>query len=404
MKPTRQPSLPEFIALMAAIFAVLAFSIDAMLPAFPEIAAELSPEAPNKAQLVLTFFVLGMGLGTVFTGPLSDAYGRKTIITLGLGVYILGAALAYVSQSLEMMLAARVLQGIGAASPRTVPMAMMRDLHSGRRMAQIMSFVMTIFMLVPAVAPAIGALIIESSGWRSIFAAFIVIALLVGVWLNLRQPETLAVDQRRPLDFSSLKIAAKEVLSNRLVLIYIVVLTLGFAQMFAAISSIQQVYDVTYDKADAFPGWFAITALLALTGTLVNAGLVMTVGMRKLAMWAYGAQTLLSLSFVLVLILGLAPIEDLFLIWFAWTFTIFFMAGLTFGNLNALALQPLGHIAGMASSLVTAISTVASVAIAAPIGLAFDGTPLPLLVGTLICSGLAFLLMRRTTEDTAQEA
>ena len=403
MKPTRQLSLPEFIVLMAAIFAVLAFSIDAMLPAFPKIAAELSPDAPNKAQLVLTFFVLGMGLGTVFTGPLSDAFGRKTIITMGLGIYVIGAGLAYISQSLEVMLAARVLQGIGAAAPRTVPMAMMRDLYSGRRMAQIMSFVMTIFMLVPAVAPAIGSLIINAAGWRAIFAAFIIIAVFVGLWLNLRQPETLPADKRRPLDFTSLKTAAQEVLSNRLVLIYIAVLTLGFAQMFAAISSIQQVYDITYDKADAFPAWFAVTALLALTGTLVNAALVMTVGMRKLAMWAYGAQTLLSLCFVLVMVLGLAPIQDIFLIWFAWTISIFFMAGLTFGNLNALALQPLGHIAGMASSLITAISTVASVVIAAPIGLAFNGTPLPLLIGTFLCSGLAFLLMRRTTEEVLQE-
>jgi len=404
MKPTRMLGLPEFVALMAVLFATLAFSIDAMLPAFPEIAADLTPNAVNRAQLVLSSFVLGMGLGTIFTGPLSDAYGRKPIITIGIGLYIVGAALAYFAQSLEFLLAARVLQGIGASGPRIVPMAMTRDLYEGRRMAQITSFVMTIFMIVPAVAPSIGAVIIDFAGWRSIFLAFIVFAVIGAVWMNIRQPETLAVENRRPLNIRVLKAGAIEVFSNRLVLIYIVVMTLGFSQMFATIASTQQIYDETFGKADSFPLWFALTAAIALLGTILNAVLVMNVGMRRLAIWSYATQTVLSTMFLLALWSGVLPLAASFPPWFAWSVSIFFMAGLTFGNLNALALQPLGHIAGMGASMIAAVSTIASVAIAAPIGLAFDGTPMPLLIGAIICSGIAFMLMRRTTEEAPQTA
>lgn len=404
MKSSRMLGLPEFVALMAMIFATLAFSIDAMLPAFPEIAAELTPNAVNSAQLVLTAFVLGMGLGTIFTGPLSDAYGRKPIITAGIILYIIGAAMAYFAQSLEFLLAARVLQGIGASGPRIVPMAMTRDLYEGRRMAQITSFVMTIFMVVPAVAPSIGAVIIDVAGWRSIFLAFIVFAAIAAVWLNVRQPETLAIEDRRPLNIKVLKAGAMEVFSNRLVLIYIVVMTLGFSQMFATISTTQQIYDITFDKAASFPLWFALTAGIALLGTILNAVLVMKVGMRQLAIWAYATQTVLSTAFLIALWSGVLPLELAFPAWFAWSVSIFFMAGLTFGNLNALALQPLGHIAGMAASMIAAVSTIASVAIAAPIGLAFNGTPVPLLIGAIGCSGIAFLLMRRTQEEAPQTA
>ncbi len=399
MTPTKALGLPEFVAMMAVLFATLAFSIDAMLPALPEIAAELSPDAPNRAQLIVLSFVLGMGFGTIVTGPLSDAFGRKPVITGGIALYILGAVLAYFAQSLELVLAARVLQGLGAASPRIVPMAMMRDMYEGRRMAQITSFMMTVFMLVPAVAPAIGAQIIALAGWRFIFVAFILFALIGGTWINLRQPETLPPEKRRPLSFDTLKLAFGEVTRNRLVMLYTAVLTLAFAQMMALISSTQQIYDVTYGQGANFPMWFALSALIAATGTILNARLVMTVGMRKLALTSYLVQTILAACFLLAYWLGAIPAALAFPIWFIWSVSIFFMAGLTFGNLNALALQPMGHIAGMAASVIAAISTILSVVLAIPISQAFNGTPVPLLIGAVICSGLAFLLLRTTIEE-----
>ncbi|MDE3028083.1 MAG: MFS transporter, partial [Paracoccaceae bacterium] len=181
----------EFIALLAMLFAIVSFSIDGMLPALPQIARELTPDDINRAQLIVTSFVLGMGVGTLFAGPISDTIGRRPAIFCGVGIYIVGSILASITQSLDLLLAARLLQGLGAAGPRIVTLAMVRDLYAGRNMARIVSFAMMIFTLVPAVAPSIGALIIAGFGWRGIFGAVIAFALIASSWLTLRQPETL---------------------------------------------------------------------------------------------------------------------------------------------------------------------------------------------------------------------
>jgi MFS transporter, DHA1 family, multidrug resistance protein len=388
----------EFVAMMAVLFATIAFAIDAMLPALPEIAAELSPDAVNRAQLVLTAFVMGMGAGTLIAGPISDAVGRKPAITAFIGLYIVGAVMAAVSTSIEVLLAARVIQGIGAAGPRIVSMALVRDMYEGRAMARIMSFVMMIFVLIPSVAPFIGALIIAGFGWRGIFGAFVIFGIVGATWLNLRQEETLPPEGRRPLQVAPLREAFVEVLSNRMVLLYIVVLTLGFAQMFAFLSSIQQIYAETFGKAESFPVWFAVAGVLSAGGTILNATLVMRLGMRRLAIAAYAAQTAIAGALLVASVAGLMPDWLAFPAFWVWSISIFFMAGLTFGNLNALALQPMGHIAGMAASVVGSISTVGAVFIAAPIGLAFDGTLVPLAAGTFVCSGLAWWLMRWARE------
>lgn len=393
-------ALPEFVAMTAVLFATLAFSIDAMLPAFPKIAAELTPDAVNRAQLIVLAFMLGMGVGTLFTGVLSDTYGRKPIITYGIVLYIIGAGLAYMAQSLELLLAARVIQGLGAAGPRIVAVAMVRDLYEGRRMAQVTSFVMTIFLLVPAIAPTIGTLIITAFGWRYIFVAFIVFALIGVSWLHLRQPETLPASKRRPLNLVMIRQALGEVLSNRLVMIYTAVLTLGFAQLIALITSIQPIYTEVFDKAASFPAWFALSGVLAIIGTIVNAKLVMSVGMRRLAITAYAFQFSLTALVLVATLSGLVPQSMAFGLWFCWTVSLFLLTGLTFGNLNALALQPLGHIAGIGSSVVAAISTIGSVIVSVPIGQSFNGTSIPLLSGTVLCSGVAFILMRLATSET----
>ncbi len=405
-RPTQPLSRPEFITLVAMLIAVVAFAIDAMLPSLPLIAQELTPEDPNRAQLVLAVFILGMGLGTVITGPLSDTLGRKPVITWGLVLYSIGAILAVFATSIEMLLAARLIQGLGAAAPRVVAQAMIRDLYSGRRMAQISSFVMMIFILVPALAPSVGALIASGFGWRGVFGGFVVFAAIGGLWLNLRQPETLASENTRTLKPSALWEAAREVLTNSLVLIYIAVMTLGFALLFALLSSIQQIYGETYGKADSFPFWFLVGGLLSGLGTVFNAVLVMRVGMRRLAMFAFGAQVIISVALLTITRLHVIGPVLPFEVFFLWQVSVFGMAGLTFGNLNALALEPMGHIAGMASSVVTAIATVASVVIAAPIGLAFNGTPNPLLIGTAVCSALAWALMRtaRKLDPEAKKA
>lgn len=384
----------EFVALIAMLFATVAFSIDAMLPALPDIARELSPDAPNLAQLVITSFVLGMGIGILFAGPISDAFGRKPVIIGGVILYSIGAGLAWAAQSIELLLAARVIQGLGVAAPRIVSMAMVRDLYAGRQMASIMSFAMMIFTLVPAAAPAFGNVIIAEFGWRGVFAAFVLFATIIVVWLSLRQPETLHPPQRRRLQFGLLRDAAREVFHHRTVVLCIAVLTLGFGVLFGTLSSTQQIFDITFGRGDSFPYWFAFTAVLAGSSSLLNARLVVRLGMRVMISRALLAVLGYTCLVIAIVASGVVPDWLYFPVYLSWTISIFFMAGLVFGNLNALSLEPLGHIAGMASSLVMAISTVLAVGIAAPLGLLFDGTPLPLMAGVAVLLTLASVLMR----------
>ncbi|MDO5631090.1 MAG: multidrug effflux MFS transporter [Paracoccus sp. (in: a-proteobacteria)] len=387
----RRLPLPEFIAMLAFLFATVAFSIDAMLPALPEIALAVTPDNVNRAQLVLTSFVGGMGVGTLFAGPIADAIGRKLTITLGFIIFGLAATAAIFANTLEALLIARFVQGIGSAAPRIVGLALVRDLYEGREMARISSFVMMIFILIPAMAPALGQGIIWMAGWHGVFVAFVLFAIVGSLWLNIRQPETLPPANRRPLRLPLLIAGAREVLADRQVMLSTLVLTLGFAQMFGLLSSAQQLFGEAYGKGAQFPAWFAAMALLSGIGTILNAKYVMTIGMRRIAAWAYAMQVVMSgIALMLVLTGNLT-----FPLFFIWAVSVFFMAGVTFGNLNALALQRMGHIAGMAASIVAALSTLASVLIAAPVGLLYNGTALPAVAATLICSTLALILMRQ---------
>ena len=382
----------EFVALIAMMFATIAFSIDAMLPALPEIGRTLSPDHINRAQLIITSFVLGMWIGTFFTGPLSDALGRRPVIFGGVILYILSAAAAWAADSLELALLARLTMGLGAAGPRVVAMAVVRDLYSGREMARVVSVAMMIFTLVPAVAPLLGAVIIAFSDWRGIFVAFAAFAVLIAIWMGVRLPETLPPSDRRPMRVSLMMGALKEMVAHPTVRLSILAQCLCLAMLFTMITLVQPAYDVVFDRAESFPYWFFFIALMAGTGSLLNAILVVRLGMRRMVTWALGAQIVLSAA---MLVLETLPLGNsvAFGLFVAWQTSVFFMAGVTLGNLNAMAMEPMGHIAGMAASVMGAISTVAAAAIAAPVGLLFDGSLYPLTAGVLIMSGVGFLVM-----------
>lgn len=387
-------SRPEFIALIAMMFATIAISIDAMLPALPEIGAELSPGNVNRAQLVLTAFVLGLGAGTFVVGPLSDTFGRKPVILAGAAVYIAGAIAAWASQSLEVLLLSRILQGLGASAPRIVSIAIMRDLFSGRIMARMMSLAMMIFTIFPAFAPLIGQGIIALSDWRGIFLAFVLFSAVSMLWLVVRLPETLPRGARRPLRLPQMMDAVREMTTHPTVRLSIMVQTLCLGLLFTMLVMVQPVYDVVYDRSEQFPALFAIIALIAGSASLLNAALVVRLGMRRMVIWSLAIQmiwsaTLLGLSF--------APLPDplAFVLFMAWQGSVFFIAGTTLGNLNAIAMEPMGHIAGMAASVIGAISTVLAAGIASAVGQLFDGTVVPLAAALSIMSGIGFLLMRR---------
>lgn len=396
LKPLGQA---EFVALMAMLTATVALSIDAMLPALPEIGAELTPGNLNRAQLIITSFVLGMGVGTLFTGPLADRFGRKAVIVGGSVLYVFATLLAFLAPTLETMLAARLFMGLAASAPRVASMAMVRDLYAGRDMARIMSFIMLIFALIPALAPSFGALIISLSGWRSIFIAFAVFSSLVTIWLALRQPETLTLEKRRPLRFDNILFAAKEVYNNPTARLSTLVQTLCLGMLFSVLSSTQQIFDQAYGQGHSFHMWFGGIAILASSASIVNARLVGRLGMRPIIKTMLTVQMGFSLSMVGVMMLGL-PSQVELLFYAAWTTTVFFQAGLTLGNLNALAMEPMGHIAGAAASIITATATIGAVLIAVPIGLSFDGTALPLSVAVFVCAALAFWITSKIRRDS----
>ncbi|OWU80338.1 multidrug MFS transporter [Loktanella sp. 22II-4b] len=384
----------EFVVIMALLFSAIAFAIDAMLPALPLMADTLTPEAPNRIQWVISSFLLGIGLGTIVTGPLSDAVGRRPVILGGLVVYALAAVLAALSQSLEAMLAARVLQGLGASGPRVAVMALVRDRFSGRDMARTSSFIMSFFTLVPAIAPTLGAGLMAAFGWRAIFVAFVIFALIAGVWFMARQPETLRPEMRRSLHPGPILVALREVLTNRQALLTTLAQALAFALLYIILASSAQVFTTTFDAADTFPFWFGVMALLSAFSTLLNAVLVGRLGMRNIVSVVFAIQLVLSL--VTLLMNGpLSWPEGLaFPAWIFWQTSIFFTAGMTIGNLNALAMEPLGHIAGTAASAIGAFSTIVGVLLSVPVAAAYDGTPFWLAFGAVLVVGSGLALIR----------
>lgn len=391
-----KPALPltEFVALMAVLMAIVAFSTDAMLPAFPEISAELAPSAPNRAQLIVAFFLLGLGVGTIFTGPMSDAWGRKPVILGGAVVYIAGGMICWQAGSLEVMLAGRILQGFGGAAGRTVCMAIVRDQYSGRRMSQISSLIMMIFSIVPAIAPTFGAQVIALAGWRSIFIAFSLVAASAAIWFWLRQPETLPKAGRTPLRPASLLANARYVLSMRVMIVAIIVQVLTYGTLFSMISSVQQIFDITYGHGEHFHFWFAGVALLASSSGFINAKLVNRLGMRFMINSMVMLQ--ITISALAALLLGVAGLSGNagFAVFLVFSVGVFFQNGLIAGNSTALAMEPVGHLAGLAASAMGAISTILAVLISIPVGQAFNGTALPLILCSLSCAVLSFVTMR----------
>nr|WP_299280879.1 multidrug effflux MFS transporter [uncultured Tateyamaria sp.] len=389
--PGQRASKPEFIALMAMMFATIAFSIDAMLTALPAIATDIAPGGVEQAALIMTMFLVGMGIGTFITGPLSDAIGRKPVVYIGLAIYALGAVLAWIAPTLELMLAARILQGLGAAGPRVVSAAIIRDLYSGRGMASILSLTMMVFLLVPAAAPLVGSWIAAAFGWRAIFPSFVLFALIILIWFATRMSETLPPENRRPMRLPLMADAVRQMFAHPTVRLSIFVQTLMLMILFSILTMVQPIFEVTFDRAESFPWWFGAIALASGVSSLLNAAIVGRFGMRRLVTWALAAQLIISGVFVMWM---MADLPGLFAFYIFWQWGVMFQGGLTVANLNAIAMEPMGHIAGMAASVIGAVSTVLGAALASPIGMLFDGTPMALVATVLVACIVASVMMQ----------
>ncbi|MEM6665134.1 MAG: multidrug effflux MFS transporter [Pseudomonadota bacterium] len=391
MKPAPLP-FPEFIALFSLLTALTALSIDAMLPAFGVIADEFGLADGRQTQLIVLAFFAGMVVGDLIAGPVADALGRKPTILLGIGVFVLGCLIAISSDSMAMLLLGRVFQGFGAAGPKIAARAMIRDQFKGDAMARIMSFVFMVFILVPMLAPIIGQAIMLFAGWRAIFVMFLVIAIGAGTWLWLRQPETLLADKRIPLDGSMLLLNTGRFLRNSVAVPYTLASGCVFGALMIYLSNAQTLIGEIYGAGERFPLYFALLSIGFGCSSYANGRMVMRFGARRLTQVALAGMATLSLGFLggAFLFGGVPP----FPVFLAFCFCTFAALGLTFGNLNALAMEPLGDMAGLGASLVSGISALLAVGIALAMGQFQDDTVFALSAGFLLCAALAFVCVR----------
>lgn len=377
----------EFVALMAFMMALVALSIDAMLPALPDIGADLGVTSPNDVQLIVSVLFLGLAFGQMLYGPLSDATGRKPSVYLGFALFVVGSVVSLLAPNLNVMLAGRFLQGLGLAGPRVVSVALIRDQYEGRAMARVMSFVMSVFIFVPAVAPALGQAILWLAPWRAIFVILLVLGVAVSIWFALRQPETLPPDARAPLRLLRVAAAVREICVHPVAFGYTLAAGLVSSAFLGYLSSAQQIFGELYGQGDRFALFFGGLALCIGSASFLNGTLVMRFGMHVLSHGAMFALALWSAAFF-VLGHGLGGALPL------WLFTVYlgvalFFVGILFGNLNAQAMEPLGHIVGVGAAVVGSLVTFISVPFGVWIGQAYDGTVLPLIAGFAACAGLA---------------
>lgn len=396
-----QAGFSEFVVLIALIISLVALSIDAMLPALPEIAADLKFENANDAQFVISMLFVGMGFGQIIFGPLSDSIGRKLAINIGFVVFILGCLLSIFAQDFDDMMVGRFLQGFGAAGPRIVSIALVRDLYAGRQMARVMSFVMTIFILVPIIAPSIGQLIVIYSTWHSIFTLFLVLSVVAMAWFSLRQPETLPKDKRSRFSPEQMIRDIKFICTLPSAIGYTITMGFIFGAFIGYLSSAQQILQIQYALGNHFSIYFGVLAASIGMASLLNARLVMRFGMRRLSRTAMIVTALLSAPFFLLAqyYQGNPPLAMLM----TYLLCVFFFFGIMFGNLNALAMEPLGHIAGLGSAVVGSVSTLMSVMLGIIVADAYDGTILPLVAGFSVLSILGLITMYWTEKFSGED-
>lgn len=386
----------EFVSLIALLMALTALSIDIMLVALPEIAHTYGVLTSNEQQFVITAYMVGFALGQPIHGPLSDRFGRKPLIAVGLVIMAIGSLCAAFAPSFALMLAARALQGFGAAAPRVVGMAVVRDRFAGRDMARIMSFVMMVFIIVPVIAPAVGEGIVLFAGWRWTFLILFAAAAIGLIWSAVRLPETRSPADRLPLSPAALGGALRVVLTNRITVGYTVGAGFMFGGLLAYVGSSQQIFVEVYELGNLFPLAFGSVAAMMALSSLTNARLVGRIGMRRVS------HTALVLNMVACTIIALMgfPEHPPLLVFCGFLAVVFFCFGLIAPNFNAMAMEPLGHVAGMGSSFSGSYTTGVGALIGWLVGQSFDGTVRPLLIGFAFF-GLATLVTVLVTERGA---
>jgi DHA1 family bicyclomycin/chloramphenicol resistance-like MFS transporter len=392
---TNRPGMgfKQFVAFVAAVMATNALAIDTMLPALPVIGHALGITADNDRQWIVTAYLLGFGAAQIVYGTLADRYGRRPVLLVALGLYALFSAVAGFAGSFEVMVAARVLQGVGAAGTRVLAVSIIRDRYAGRQMARVMSLAFIVFLAVPIAAPSLGQLIMRVAPWYAIFFALAIFGAAVMVWAAIRLPETLHADDRLPISATRIWGAFSIALSQRKAVGYMLAMTVMLGGLFGYINSVQQVFSEVFHAAPLFPLVFGLTAVFIAAASLLNASIVGRLGTHRVSHIAL-------LGYVLVAAAHAA------LAWYGeetlWVFAVcqslmMFCFGLVVSNFGAMAMEPLGHIAGTASSVQGFVTTVGGALLGFVIGQQFDGSAIPMTLG-FVCFGAAALVIVYVTE------
>ncbi|MEZ4871824.1 MAG: multidrug effflux MFS transporter [Bdellovibrionales bacterium] len=385
----------EFVALMALMTSLIALSIDGMLPALPQMGVEFAVPS-SELPLIISILFLGFGFGQLIFGPLSDVVGRKPPVYVGIVFFMLGSVLAGFAQSMTMLLVGRALQGFGGASPRIVSLALIRDEYSGDAMAQITSLVMTVFILVPAIAPALGQGILFIAEWRAIFIMLFVFSGAILTWFYLRQHEILPKSHRRKLTIKQFVSGARQTLSQPTTVSCMMVTGLVFGIFVGYLGAVQEIFEKIFNVGTLFPMFFGILALSLGGASFFNSRLVMALGMRRLILSAFMGMAIVSNLFAVYLEAFQVGVPPLWL-FMGYMMITFFSVGFLFGNLNAMAMEPLGHIAGIGSSILGFVQSTISVIVGSILGVYFHDsiTPLVLSFGSISLISLVILMFER---------
>lgn len=388
-----RPGFREFVVLIAGLMSLNALAIDAMVPALPAIGRALGVADENSRQLVVSLYVLGFGLTQIVYGPLSDRYGRKPVLVVSLVLYVGFALACWAAASFTLLLAARMAQGGAAASTRVLVVSIVRDRFEGPRMARIMSLAFLVFLLIPMLAPVFGQLTLLVASWRAIFFGLALGGAIMLLWAVIRLPETLHPEYRRPLDVATIWNGVCQTVTNRQSMGYTFAFTLMMASLMGYINSIQQIVFDIFRRPELIAATFAgVAAPMAFTSWL-NSRIVERIGTRRVAHTGLGLFTLSALVHLALVLRGGESLP-VFIAFQGLTMACF---GLASANFGALAMQPLGHVAGTASSVQGTIGTIGGALLGLAVGQSFDGTLVPM-VGAFAAFGATALLILMWTE------
>lgn len=387
----RNISYGELILLLAFMTSLGALTIDLQLPAMPLILQSFGLTAANQQQWMITAYMFGFAGAQIFYGPVSDSFGRKPVLLFGLIVYVLASIACLLADSYAVFLLSRGLQGVGAAAARIMVNAITRDCFKGNEMAKVTSLVMLIFIMVPVFAPALGSAILLLGDWHFILWVYMCFGVVVMFWSMIRLPESLAIENKKPLRLGKIKMAFSQVVSEPLSMSFAVISGVIFAGFMAYLNAAEQIYSQIYDAKQHFPYLFGGIALFFGLAAFINSKIVMRFGAMQVTF--YGMLVLLLTNLIsLLLTVWLDGVPPL------WVFVMMMASinvciGLAYGNLMAIAMLPLGNIAGMGASVIGTISAILAASIGVFISQQLKQTVLPIMLGFSATSLIAFILV-----------